>query len=120
MKKTFLLMNGLFFAASSHAQLLNVLKSTVKNSTAVDVGKITSKTDHQTTSATGSETVGSLTSSEISSGLKEVLNIGVQEGVKKLSAEDGFYKNSVVKILMPEKLRNIESKLRLLGYGQSC
>ena len=61
--------------------------------------------------------MGSLTSSEISFGLKEALNNGVQEGVKKLSAEDGFYKNSLVKIMMPKKLRNIENKLRLLGMG---
>ncbi len=117
MKKTFLLMSGLFFTVSSHAQILDVLKSTVKNSTGVDVDKITSKTGSQTTTSAGSGTVGSLTSSEISSGLKEALSIGVQEGVKKLSAEDGFYKNSLVKILMPEKLRNIENKLRLLGMG---
>ncbi len=117
MKKTFLLMSGLFFTVSSHAQILDVLKSTVINSTGVDVNKITSKTGSQTTTSAGSGTVGSLTSSEISSGLKEALSIGVQEGVKKLSAEDGFYKNSLVKILMPEKLRNIENKLRLLGMG---
>lgn len=117
MKKTFLLMSGLFFTVSSHAQILDVLKSTVINSTGVDVNKITSKTGSQSTTSAGSGTVGSLTSSEISSGLKEALSIGVQEGVKKLSAEDGFYKNSLVKILMPEKLRNIENKLRLLGMG---
>ncbi|WP_434980850.1 DUF4197 domain-containing protein [Daejeonia sp. YH14] len=117
MKKTFLLMSGLFFTVSSHAQILDVLKSTVINSTGVYVNKITSKTGSQSTTSAGSETVGSLTSSEISSGLKEALSIGVQEGVKKLSAEDGFYKNSLVKILMPEKLRNIENKLRLLGMG---
>ncbi len=117
MKKTFLLMSGLFFTVSSHAQILDVLKSTVINSTGVNVNKITSKTGSQSTTSAGSGTVGSLTSSEISSGLKEALSIGVQEGVKKLSAEDGFYKNSLVKILMPEKLRNIENKLRLLGMG---
>lgn len=83
MKKTFLLMSGLFFTVSSHAQILDVLKSTVKNSTGVDVDKITSKTGSQSTTSAGSETVGSLTSSEISSGLKEALSIGVQEGVKK-------------------------------------
>ena len=44
MKKTFLLMSGLFLTVSSHAQILDVLKSTVKNSTGVDIDKITSQT----------------------------------------------------------------------------
>lgn len=43
--------------------------------------------------------------------LKEALNIGVKEGIQKLGAEDGFFKNELAKILLPEKLRKVEKKL---------
>ena len=41
---------------------------------------------------------------DISAGLKEALNNGITKQVSKLTAEDGFYKNELVKILLPEEL----------------
>ena len=54
---------------------------------------------------------------DISGGLKEALNKGITEQVSKLIAVDGFYKNEVVKILMPEELSLVEDRLRKLGLG---
>ena len=54
---------------------------------------------------------------DISGGLKEALNKGITEQVAKLTAVDGFYKNNVVKILMPEELSLLENRLRKLGLG---
>lgn len=54
---------------------------------------------------------------DISGGLKEALNKGITEQVAKLTAVDGFYKNSAVKILMPEELSLLENRLRKLGLG---
>ena len=122
MKKTFLLAAGLLFSVSAQAQILDIIKSTVKNQTGVDLnnpktGTTTSPaTTQQTpTKNTSSVNLGSLTSTQISSGLKEAL--GVTEGVKKLAVQDGFLKNEAVKILMPEKLRVIDTKLRAFGLG---
>ncbi|MGL6125759.1 DUF4197 domain-containing protein, partial [Chryseobacterium artocarpi] len=61
--------------------------------------------------------VGNLTSTQISSGLKEALSLGVTDGVKKLALTDGFLKNEAVKILMPEKLRKVDTTLRSVGLG---
>jgi len=60
---------------------------------------------------------GSLSSSEIASGLKEALMIGARNGSQKLSAVDGFFGNAAVKILMPEEAGKVESTLRNIGLG---
>ena len=59
-----------------------------------------------------------LSSSQIVSGLKEALSIGAQKSGDKLSATDGFFKDAAVKILLPEQVRTIESKMRMLGMGK--
>jgi hypothetical protein len=59
-----------------------------------------------------------LSSSEIVSGLKEALSIGAQKSGDKLSATDGFFKDAAVKILLPEQVREVESKMRMLGMGK--
>jgi hypothetical protein len=60
-----------------------------------------------------------LSSSEIVSGLKEALSIGAQKSGDKLSATDGFFKDAAVKILLPEQVRDVENKLRMLGLGKT-
>lgn len=124
MRKTILLVSGLLFSVSTQAQILDIIKSTVKNQTGVDLNnpKTTTTTTptatQQTpTKNTSSINLGSLTSTQISSGLKEALNLGVTEGVKKLAVQDGFLKNEAVKILIPEKLIVIDTKLRAFGLG---
>jgi hypothetical protein len=58
-----------------------------------------------------------LSSTDISKGLKEALNKGIEKQVTKLTAEDGFYKNEMVKILMPEELQKVDKTLRKLGLS---
>lgn len=122
MRKTILLASVLLFSVSAQAQILDIIKSTVKDKTGVDLNNPV-KTNTPTTSTTtpstnhSSANIGNLTSTQISSGLKEALSIGVTEGVKKLGVTDGFLKNEAVKILMPEKLRKIDTTLRSIGMG---
>ena len=52
-----------------------------------------------------------LTNADISSGLKEALNIGVQKGVTTLSAQNGYYE-SIYKILLPLSLIHISEPTR--------
>ncbi len=59
-----------------------------------------------------------LSSSEIVAGLKEALSLGAQKSGDKLSATDGFFKDAAVKILLPEQIREVESKMRMLGFGK--
>ena len=55
---------------------------------------------------------------DIASGLKEALNEGVNKEVSKLTAVDGFYKNELVKILLPEELMKVDRTLRSLGMSK--
>lgn len=65
-------------------------------------------------SATGKN----LNTTDISAGLKAALQKGVTEQVTKLTAEDGFYKNEAVKILLPEELQKVDKKLRQMGMSK--
>ncbi len=50
-------------------------------------------------------------------GLKEALIIGAQKGATTLSKEDGFFKNDLLKILLPPEAEKVEKTLRNLGLG---
>ncbi|MSP85245.1 MAG: DUF4197 domain-containing protein [Flavobacteriaceae bacterium] len=54
---------------------------------------------------------------DISAGLKEALNNGITKQVSKLTAEDGFYKNDLVKIVLPTELQKVDKTLRSLGMS---
>lgn len=60
---------------------------------------------------------GNPTSLEISSGLKQALEIGTSKGADQLSAKDGFLGNMAVKILFPAEAQKVESTLRSIGLG---
>jgi len=127
MRKTIFLAASLVFSVSAQAQLLDIIKSRVKEKTGVDLnntGKIKNTSTGTTVITTpspnraSSVNLNNLTSTQISSGLKEALSMGVNDGVKKLALTDGFFKNEAVKILMPEKLRKVDTTLRSLGMGK--
>ncbi|MEZ4933238.1 MAG: DUF4197 domain-containing protein [Saprospiraceae bacterium] len=53
---------------------------------------------------------GELTTGEVSSGLKQALEIGIGKGSDLLSQKDGYYK-SAYKILLPPEARKVTEKL---------
>jgi hypothetical protein len=55
---------------------------------------------------------------EIANGIKEALENGVSKQVSKLALEDGFFKNELVKIAMPEEALLVEKTLRKIGMGK--
>lgn len=55
---------------------------------------------------------------DIAGGLREALNEGVKKEVTKLMAVDGFYRNELVKILLPEDLMKVDRTLRSLGMSK--
>ena len=61
---------------------------------------------------------GVLSQSQIGNGLKEALQLGIDKQVSKLTAQDGFYKNELTKILLPEELRKVDKTLRDIGLGK--
>jgi hypothetical protein len=58
-----------------------------------------------------------LSDAKIGSGLKEALKVGTENTVNLTGRLDGYFLNQAIKILMPEKLRNLEKGLRAVGYG---
>lgn len=64
------------------------------------------------------QTQGVLSQAEIASGLKEALNKGIDKQVVKLTNVDGFYKNEMVKILLPEELKKVDKTLRDIGMSK--
>lgn len=56
-----------------------------------------------------------LTSSQITSGLKEAVEKGLRSAVQHLGKPDGFLTNANVRIPVPEKLKTIETTLRKLN-----
>ena len=94
MKKFLILL--ILFPVISNAQFKNILKKSSETATGIlnKNGKV-----------------------DIAAGLREALNKGITEQVSKLTQVDGFYKNELVKIVMPEELSKVDKTLRKLGMG---
>lgn len=54
---------------------------------------------------------------EVVSALKEALSRGAQKGADALSKEDGFFKNELLKIVLPPEAVRVEKTLRSIGLG---
>lgn len=50
-----------------------------------------------------------LTEGQIANGLKEALNVGISNGVKTLVKKDGYFGNSLLKILLPKQVKEAEN-----------
>lgn len=63
------------------------------------------------------QTQSVLSNTDIASGLREALNQGIEKQVSKLTQEDGFFKNELVKIVLPDELQKVDEGLRKIGLG---
>lgn len=55
---------------------------------------------------------------QIAEGLREALDKGIDKQVSKLTREDGFLKNELVKIVLPAELQKVDRTLRDIGLGR--
>ncbi|MEP3837080.1 MAG: DUF4197 domain-containing protein [Algibacter sp.] len=60
---------------------------------------------------------GTIGNTEIASGLRQALDLGIDKQVTKLTQTDGFFKNDLVKILLPEELTKVDKALRDIGLS---
>lgn len=60
---------------------------------------------------------GAIGNEEIASGLRQALDFGINKQVSKLTQTDGFFRNELVKIVLPEELRKVDKTLRDVGLG---
>lgn len=58
-----------------------------------------------------------LTEGEVISGLKEALNTGAQNSAKMLSAENGYFGDAAIKILLPDEAKPIIDNLSKIPGG---
>ena len=58
-----------------------------------------------------------LGNTEIAAGLRQALDFGIDKQVTKLTQKDGFFKNELVKILLPNELQKVDKTLRDIGLG---
>lgn len=61
---------------------------------------------------------GVLSDTDIASGLRQALDLGINKQVTKLTQKDGFFKNELVKILLPQELQKVDNTLRKVGLGK--
>ena len=54
---------------------------------------------------------------DIANGLRQALDNGIDKQVSKLTQKDGFYRNQLVKILLPQELQKVDKTLRNIGLG---
>jgi hypothetical protein len=55
---------------------------------------------------------------DIVAGLKQGLSMGEEKGAALLAAEDGFFKNELLKIMLPPEAVKAEKTLRSIGLGK--
>ena len=54
---------------------------------------------------------GNLTNEEVVEGLKTALDVGLDTSVSSASSVDGYLKNEVIKILLPEEVKELQNKI---------
>ena len=60
---------------------------------------------------------GALTQEQIGNGLRQALDNGIKNQVTKLTSKDGFFRNELVKIMLPQELQAVDKGLRKIGLG---
>lgn len=112
-------LKSIFGTLKKEVEKVNTQTTTQNNSTVkVDSIKVVNGlTESKTISAESLTKLNGLSNATVASGLKEALSLGLTDGIKSLGQKNGFYNNSVAKILMPEELQNVEKTLRSLGMG---
>ena len=56
-----------------------------------------------------------VSNTEIASGLRQALDMGIEKQVSKLTKENGFYNNELVRITLPSELQKVDKTLRDVG-----
>ena len=67
-------------------------------------------------STTGNSTLGSMSQTELGKAVKELLQTSADNSLAKLGITNGFFQNGEVKIPFPPALKNVEDKLKQVGF----
>ena len=58
-----------------------------------------------------------MTNTQIAAGLRQALDFGIEKQVSKLTEENGFWNNELVRISLPPELQKVDKTLRDLGMS---
>lgn len=92
--------------ASVRAQILKNVWNEVK------------RNSNNTPQNSSNNSLNSLSNSEITTALREALELGAKNASQKLSAQNGFFGNAAIKILLPPEAQKVETALRQFGMGR--
>jgi len=95
----------LFVGTPAHADLMDKAKSLLNK-------------DKSKPASPGGQTDTAPDKDTVAAGLKEALTIGSQNAVTAGSQADGYFKNPVIKIPLPEKIQKVEKPLRKVGLSK--
>lgn len=95
----------LFVGTPAHADLMDKAKSLFNK-------------DKSKPASPGGQTDTAPDKDTVAAGLKEALTIGSQNAVTAGSQADGYFKNPVIKIPLPEKIQKVEKPLRKVGLAK--
>ncbi len=70
-----------------------------------------------TPGGTGTTSTG-LSNSDIATGLREALRVGINKGADQASAVDGYFKNPLLRIAFPPEAQRVATQLRQLGFNR--
>jgi len=67
-------------------------------------------------STTGGSNLNSMSQTELGKAVKELLQVSADNSLAKLGVNNGFFQNNEVKIPFPPALKNVEEKLKQVGF----
>jgi hypothetical protein len=71
----------------------------------------------QKTTTSGQTSISSLSETDIVAALRQALQVGVQNTSGRLNKINGYFGNSLIKILLPPEAKKVETTLRNFGFG---
>lgn len=95
-----------------------IIKNVLVASTVISLSSCDVLQDVASSLPTGTTaTTPSLTNSEVISGLKEALNVGIKNSVSRTSITDGFLKNDAIRLPFPQDAIKVKQKAIELGLS---
>jgi hypothetical protein len=104
----FLMLAGFQSQAQSIRDLWNSVKRNTNSGSTSNTG---------TRSGTGIS-LNNLSNTDIVSALREALQVGAKNASGQLSAQNGFFGNTLIKVLLPPEAKKVETALRQVGMGE--
>lgn len=123
MKKSLIILLLAAFTMPAQSQTVNDLLNQANN--LLNGGSNNQNSNGKTQMGSGNQGVagllgGNLSNAEIVGGLKDALRIGAQNASGKLGVLNGFFGNNLIKILLPQEVRQAEATLRQFGFAKQC